>query len=73
MSGIGAAATGLGRAWCGWSEDLTPEEVYEAARGCWKLNAERAGGEQVMLAVHDGTIPVTGERQGGTTACATTF
>lgn len=50
------ADDGLGRTWCGWSEDLSPDEIYEAARGCWKLDAERAGSEQVMLAVHDGIV-----------------
>lgn len=47
---------GLGRTWCGWSDGLKPEDVYEAARGCWKLDTERAGAEKFMLAVHDGIV-----------------
>jgi hypothetical protein len=45
----------LGRAHCGWSEQLTPGEVYEAARGCWKLG-HRADSERFAVVVHRGLV-----------------
>lgn len=45
----------LGREYCGWSDRLTPEEVYEAARGCWKLG-DRADSERFAVVVHRGLV-----------------
>lgn len=45
----------LGRGYCGWSDRLTPEEVYEAARGCWKLS-DRADSERFAVVVHRGLV-----------------
>jgi hypothetical protein len=45
----------LGRRYCGWSEGLSPDEVYEAARGCWKLS-DRANSEKFAVVVHRGLV-----------------
>lgn len=45
----------LGREYCGWSESLTPEEVYEASRGCWRLG-DRAEAERFAIVVHRGLV-----------------
>ncbi|WTW98271.1 hypothetical protein OG216_35220 [Streptomycetaceae bacterium NBC_01309] len=45
----------LGRKYAGWSEDLTPQEVYDAARGCWSLGPN-ADTEKFAAVVHAGTV-----------------
>jgi hypothetical protein len=42
----------FGREFCGWAEDMTPEEIYKAARGCWQLG-EQADTEKFAVIVHD--------------------
>ncbi|MFI6986551.1 hypothetical protein ACIBSV_49535 [Embleya sp. NPDC050154] len=46
------ANDGLDRKHTGWVEGMTPEEVYEAARGCWPLG-EQANREKF---VHKGVV-----------------
>lgn len=45
----------LGRAFFGFDESMTPEELYNANRGCWVLGA-RADEEQYALLSFDGTV-----------------
>lgn len=45
----------LGRRACGYSDDMTEREVYEAARGCWVIG-ERADREHYALVAHGGII-----------------
>jgi hypothetical protein len=45
----------LTRTWAGWDEGLTPEEVYDAGRGWWKLG-ERALRERYAVLVSRNTV-----------------
>jgi hypothetical protein len=49
------ATEDLGRSRLGYSSDMTPEEIYDAARGCWVLGA-RADREDTALVAHAGTV-----------------
>ncbi|WP_344449738.1 hypothetical protein [Actinocorallia aurantiaca] len=45
----------LGRAYLGFAEEMTQEQIYEANRGCWVLGA-RADREQFALINYKGVI-----------------
>jgi hypothetical protein len=46
----------LPRNHAGWDSGLTPEEVYEAARGWWVLNHRRAANETHAVIVGRGEV-----------------
>lgn len=45
----------LGRSHFGYSENMTPEQIYEGSRGCWVLGS-RADREDIALIAHAGTV-----------------
>lgn len=47
---------GLGRTQVGWTPSMSLTELYEAGRGCWKLNFNRARREDVALFVAKGEV-----------------
>ncbi|HEY0260572.1 MAG TPA: hypothetical protein VGC18_12060 [Lacisediminihabitans sp.] len=52
---IDAAKDGMGRAWVGWSLDLSDHEVYEQNRGIWLLG-RRARSQEVATFSHHGEV-----------------
>jgi hypothetical protein len=44
----------LDRAFGGYDAAMTPAEIYDAARGWWRLNGDRAASESYALAIGDG-------------------
>lgn len=46
----------LGRNVIGYDSTMSPQVLYQAARGCWKLDSERAGREEQLLIVAEGYV-----------------
>lgn len=50
---------GLGRAMVGWRPGMSEEEAWQAGRGVWKFNADRAlSQDEVQIINTDGTVLV---------------
>lgn len=48
---------GLGRATIGWRPGMSEEEAWQAGRGIWKFNADRAlSQDEVQIINTDGTV-----------------
>ncbi|MGH8997004.1 MAG: hypothetical protein ACRDX8_13735 [Acidimicrobiales bacterium] len=62
---VDPAVDGLGRSKAGWYPGMSPEELYEAGRGCWKLGP-RAEREQYVLFVAQGRVRGAMEVEGFT-------
>lgn len=51
------ADDGLGRTTIGWRPGMSEEEAWQAGRGIWKFNADRAlSQEEVQIINTDGTV-----------------
>lgn len=47
----------LGRDAVGYAPDLSPARLFEAARGCWVMDADKARQEHYALFVYSGRLP----------------
>lgn len=54
----------LGRKYIGYFPRMTEEEVWEAGRGVWKMNRERATRERFALVVGEGVVRAVAEITG---------
>lgn len=56
VSGSADADDPLGRGYIGYAPDLSPEELWERARGVWKLRADHVAASSIVLVVFDRRI-----------------
>jgi hypothetical protein len=56
----------LGRTFIGYFPRITEDEAWEAGRGVWKMNREKAGRQRFALIVGEGTVRAVAEITGYT-------
>ena len=54
----------LGRSRVGYSQDLTPAELWERGRGAWKAKARNIVACDVLLITHGGIVEMAGTIEG---------